>query len=475
MDNLILNFIRFSLRLLRNSFESLNDSLVTMKLWFLFLVFTLMCFGISAQTPQVEPRTLDFGRIEEANSLNSYLVIRNTGSKALILLRADASPEFTISVGRKIIPSGDTLHLNFNFRPSRAAKFKETIKLYYNGSPEPLSIEVKGDIKKILAKDLSACVNFDPKSGSFSNGNASIPLMSKHSVRFMDTTTGKLIKEGSILYISQTSREKSERSTYDGLLESMIPIGPYAFVVTAPGYETIMMEKYIPMGGSKETFMLSPLPKPDTKTDSLQKEPLTEIPKQLDLSTLLDERVYKPNNIVFLIDISGSMKEPEKLPLLKQSMVKLMEPIRPIDKITIVTYGTDVRIAVPTVAGNEKKRVLELIDTLKASGVTAGSKGIQTAYTIAQEQFISGGNNQVILATDGAFRVNVKDRKMIEQSSKNPNQTTILSVIGFGCKPDALKMLGELTKQGAGSLIQVNNSNQAENALLDEIKNRSKR
>ena len=442
------------------------------------LLFTLCCFCnivINAQIPQVEPRELDFGKVQEASFLNSYLLIRNIGTKALILLRADAPPEFTVTVGKKIIPAGDTLHLNFSIRPSRTGKFKETIKLYYNGSPEPYSIEVKGELKKLLAKDLSACVNFDPKTGSFSNGNASIPLMSKHSVRFMDATTGKLIKEGSILYISQTSREKSERSTYDGMLESMIPIGPYAFVVTSPGYGTLMMEKYIPVGGASETFMLSPSPKPEVESDSIQKEPIAEIPKQVDNSTLLDERIYKPNNIVFLIDISGSMKEPEKLPLLKQSMVKLMEPIRPIDKITIVTYGTDVRIAVPTVSGNEKKRVLELIDTLNASGVTAGSKGIQTAYTIAQEQFISGGNNQVILATDGAFRVNVKDRKMIEQSSKNPSQTTILSVIGFGCKPDALKMLGELTKQGAGSLIQVNNSNQAENALLDEIKNRSKR
>jgi uncharacterized protein YegL len=445
------------------------------KLSFLYILFSICSITIIAQTPQAEPRELDFGKVQEASFLNSYLPIRNTGTKALILLRADAPPEFTVTVGKKIIPAGDTLHLNFSIRPSRTGKFKETIKLYYNGSPEPYSIEVKGELKKLLAKDLSACVNFDPKTGSFSNGNASIPLMSKHSVRFMDATTGKLIKEGSILYISQTSREKSERSTYDGLLESMIPIGPYAFVVTAPGYGTLMMEKYIPVGGASETFMLSPSPKPEVETDSLQKEPLDEIPKQLDYSTLLDERVYKPNNIVFLIDISSSMKEPEKLPLLKKSMVKLMEPIRAIDKITIVTYGTDVRIAVPTVSGNEKKLVLELIDTLKASGVTAGSKGIQTAYTIANEQFISGGNNQVILATDGAFRVSVKDRKMIELSSNNPDQTTILSVIGFSCKPDALKMLGELTKQGAGSLIQVNNSNQAENALLDEIKNRSKR
>lgn len=442
---------------------------------FLYILLSICSITINAQTPQAEPRELDFGKVQEASFLNSYLLIRNTGTKALILLRADAPPEFTVSVGKRIIPAGDTLHLNFSIRPSRAGKFNETIKLFYNGSSEPYSIEVKGELKKLLAKDLSACMNFDPKTGSFSNGNASIPLMSKHSVRFMDATSGKLIKEGSILYISQTSREKSERSTYDGLLESMIPIGPYAFVVTAPGYGTLMMEKYVPVGGATETFMLSPSPKPEVESDSIQKETLAEIPKQVDYSTLLDERIYKPNNIVFLVDISGSMKEPEKLPLLKQSMVKLMEPIRPIDKITIVTYGTDVRIAVPTVSGNEKKRVLELIDTLKASGVTAGSKGIQTAYTIAKEQFIAGGNNQVILATDGAFRVSMKDQKMIELSSKNPNQSTILSVIGFSCKPNALLMLGELTKQGAGSLIQVNNSNQAENALLDEIKNRSKR
>ena len=446
-----------------------------MKISFLLIFFCICNIQVYSQTIQSEPRELDFGRVEEANSLHSYLVIRNTGNNSLFLLRADATPEFTVSVGRKIIPSGDTLHLNFNFRPNRAGKFKETIQLYYNGSPDPYSIEVKGELKKLLAKDLSACVNFDPKSGSFSNANASIPLMSKHSVRFLDSTTGKLIKEGSILYISQTSREKSERYTYDGILESMIPIGLYAFVVSAPGYETLTMEKYIPVAGASETFLLSPLANSEFKSDSLQKEPIPEIPEEITHSTLLDERIYKPNNIVFLIDISGSMKDPEKLPLLKQSMVKLMEPIRPIDKITIVTYGTVVRIAVPAVSGNEKKRVLELIDTLKASGLTAGSKGIQTAYTIAKEQFIAEGNNQVILATDGSFRVNVKDRKMIEQSSKNPNQTTILTIIGFSCNPDALKMLGELTKQGAGSLIQVNNSKQAENALLDEIKNRSKR
>lgn len=447
----------------------------SLKILVLSILFSFFDVLIFAQTPQSEPRNLDFGRVEEASSLHSYLVIRNTGKKALILLRAEAPKEFTVSAGKKIIPSGDTLHLNFSIRPSRSGKFKETIKVYYNGSPDPYAIEVKGELKKLLAKDLSACVNFDPKLGTFSKVIATNPLMSKHSIRFMDATTGKLIKEGSIIYISQTSREKSERTTYDGILESMIPIGPYAFVVKALGYETLMMEKYIPVGGAKETFMLAPTSISTEQMDSVQKEPSAEIPGKLNTSTILDERVFKPNNIVFLIDISGSMKEPEKLPLLKQSMVKLMEPIRPIDKITIVTYGTDVRIAVPTISGNEKKRVLELIDTLNANGLTAGSKGLQTAYTIAQEQYISGGNNQVILATDGAFRASAKDRKMIESSSKNPNQTIILSVIGFSCKPDALKMLGELTNQGAGSLIQVNNSNQAANALLDEIKNRSKR
>lgn len=439
----------------------------------LFFVFLMFSTGIlRAQTPVAEPRQLDFGQVKEASFLQSYLVIRNTGFKALMLLRADAPKEFSISAGRKIIPAGDTIHLNFSVRPIKAGRFSENILLYHSGSNDPMSIPVKGELKKLLAKDLAACVNFDPKTGASSAGGAVIPLFTRHNIRFMDAKTGQLIPEASILYVSQLSREKSERTTTTGQLESNIPIGPYALVVSAPGYETLMTEKYIPLNGGAETFMLSASPKKQPEVPVVVEEPLVIAAPPAALGQL-DEKVYKPNNIVFLIDVSGSMKEPDKLPLLKRSIATLMEPVRPIDKITIVTYGTEARIAVPTVSGNEKKRVMDVVDTLNAGGVTAGSKGLQMAYNLAKEHFIEGGNNQIILATDGAFRVSGKDRKMISASAQNTTQTLLLTVVGFGDKEDALGMLGDLSQLGGGSLIHVKNARQAEGALLDEIKQRS--
>ncbi|MFM2285424.1 MAG: hypothetical protein RLZZ543_921 [Bacteroidota bacterium] len=452
---------------------------------FLFL-FLLIGVQLCAQKPEAEPRQLDFGNVDQASILQSYLVIRNTGNKTLMLLRAEAPREFSISVGKKMIPAGDTVHLRFSIRPSVAGRFKENIQLYYNSSPEPYSITVKGDLKKLLSRDLAACVNFDPKTGNASPG-AVIPLLTQHRTRFLDAKTSQPILQTNILYVSQLTREKAERSTTSGMLETTVPIGPYTLVITAAGYETLMIEKYIPYNVSTETFLLHPLKLPPTpKPDSLQPEVVQVKPPILDpaigpplpLETTrgeLDEKIYRPNNVVFLIDVSGSMKEPDKLPLLKRSLARLMEPVRAIDKISIVTYGTEARIAVPTVSGAEKKQVLSLIDTLQAGGVTAGSKGLQMAYGIAKEQFIAGGNNQIILATDGAFRVSGKDRKMIQQSANDTTQNLRLTIVGFGDDEAALNMLGDLSKLGGGSMIQVKNASEAEHALLDEIKQRSKK
>ena len=437
----------------------------------------LLLFSLSyspslwAQIPEAEPRQLDFGTIDEASFLQSYLVIRNTGNKALVLLRADAPKEFTISAGRKIIPAGDTVHLRFSIRPTKAGRFSERINLYHNGSQQAYPITVKGELRNLLSKDLAACVNFDPKTNGQAGG-AVIPLITKHTTIFKDAQTGKLIPEASILYISKLTREKSERHTSTGELVSNVPIGPYALVVTAPGYQTLMAEKYIAYSGGAETFLLAPQPEKKKEVEPVEVvEPIVSAP----VPSELDERLFKPNNVVFLIDVSGSMKEPDKLPLLKRSIFTLLEPIRPIDKITIVTYGTEARIAVPTVTGNDKERVKNVIDTLHAGGVTAGSKGLQLAYDLAKEHFIDGGNNQIILATDGAFRVSGKDRKMIRSSAESPTQKLILTSIGFGEKEDALGMLGELSQLGGGRLIVVHNAHEADRALLDEIKQRSKK
>jgi len=442
------------------------------------LLFSKVGFG---QKLVVEPSELDFGTVESAGSMRSYLVIRNSGDKPLFLLRADAPRDFEVySSNKKVLP-GDTVHLRFKYTPRQPGRFSESIGLLHNASQKPTNIRVKGELKNLLGNNLAACVNFEPKADG-SVANASIPLLARHQVFVMDAKTGEKIQNASVSYISRLGREKAVRYLENGMAVNMVPIGPYAMVVSTPGYNDLMVEEYIPISGKVQTYLLTkaavlPPPTPEKPiVDSLPVPSIVEVPK----STLapanpgeLDEKLYRPNNLIFLIDVSGSMKESDKLPLLKKALFTLLQPVRGIDKISIITYSDEARIVVPTTTGADKKRVYSIVDTLSAGGLTAGSKGLNEAYLLANESYIQQGNNQVILATDGAFSVSQKDRRMIEASAKDLSRPIVLSVVAFGNKENALDMLAGLSKLGGGSAMEVRKASQAENVLLDEIKKRS--
>jgi Mg-chelatase subunit ChlD len=351
--------------------------------------------------------------------------------------------------------------------------------LFTNFSESTTELRVTGEVQKLQSAELANCVRFDPKSGVGSAASI-IPLFTDHSAKFIDSASGASIKEASILYVSQLTKQKMEHTTLNGLLQSSIPIGPYILLISAPGFETKTISQYISYNQKEQTFALTALPakiKSEEKIEAIVfKDSVISSPSKTIITTdELSESLYKPNNIVILIDVSGSMKEPDKLPLLKKSIATLMGPVRFIDKITIITYATEVKVVVPTVNGNQKKEVLTVIDTLRADGVTAGSKGIQVAYENAKREFISGGNNQVILATDGVFRISGKDRKMIINAASSTTEKINLSVLGFGEDKQALAMLEEFTRIGAGNMIEVSKKSQAERAIIDEIKTMSKR
>jgi len=452
-----------------------------MPLFFVSLLLILGCHLIgNAQKWTIEPqRTLDFGKIERAGIIQTYAVITNIGEKPLVLLKANAPKEFTITTTKKVIPQGDTVHLNISIRPLNTGKINGKIELFTNFSESTTDLRVTGEVQKLQSAELANCVRFDPKSGV--GGAASIiPLFTEHTANFIDSASGSIVKEASILYVSQLTKQKMEHTTLNGLLQSSIPIGPYILLISAPGYETKTISQYISYNQKEQKYALTALPakiKSEEKIEAIVlKDSLISSPsKTITISDELSEALYKPNNIVILIDVSGSMKETNKLPLLKKSISTLMGPIRAIDKITIITYATEVKVVVPTVFGNQKKEVLSVIDTLRADGVTAGSKGIQVAYENAKREFILGGNNQVILATDGVFRISAKDRKMIINGANSTTEKINLSVLGFGDDEQALAMLEEFTKIGAGNMIVVSKKSQAERAIIDEIKAMSKK
>ena len=177
-----------------------------------------------------------------------------------------------------------------------------------------------------------------------------------------------------------------------------------------------------------------------------------------------------PNNLVFLIDVSGSMQEPNKLPLVRQSLRLLVDQLRPQDRVAIVAYAGAAGLVLPSTSGDEKPRIMEAIDRLEAGGSTAGGAGIELAYRTARQNFLANGNNRVILATDGDFNVGVSSdgelERLIEQKR---TEGTYLTILGFGTGNYQDAKMEKLAKRGNGNYAYVDELNEARKVLVREM------
>ncbi len=177
-----------------------------------------------------------------------------------------------------------------------------------------------------------------------------------------------------------------------------------------------------------------------------------------------------PSNLVFLIDISGSMDKPNRLPLLQSAFGLLVNNLRKKDTITIVTYGGGVGIALPPTSGGQKKKILNAIDSLVASGDTPGENAIRIAYDLAKRSFIKNGNNRVILATDGDFNVGQTTETELEDMITGYKQTGIyLTCLGVGMGNYKDSKLEALAKKGNGNFGYIDHLAEAEKMLVTEF------
>lgn len=177
------------------------------------------------------------------------------------------------------------------------------------------------------------------------------------------------------------------------------------------------------------------------------------------------------SNFVFLIDVSGSMSDDNKLPLLKQSMKLLVNQMRPEDKIAIVVYAGAAGLVLPSTNGSEKTKIIDALDELSAGGSTAGGEGIELAYKTAQENFIKGGNNRVILATDGDFNVgDSSDREMQTLIEEKRESGVFLTCLGYGMGNYKDSKMEILANKGNGNYAYIDNMQEADRFLQKEFK-----
>lgn len=198
------------------------------------------------------------------------------------------------------------------------------------------------------------------------------------------------------------------------------------------------------------------VPQPETRQDNVE---VTE----------LNVEHYRSNNLVFLIDLSGSMQHEQNLPLLKLSLKRLIGELRDIDQLTLISFADTAIMHLSTQSVTEKESLYLLVDSLVANGTTKANRGLQLAYDYTAQNFIDDGNNEIILVTDGQFSLSPQDLQRIEG-----NRGIVLSVVGVGNDRTALTNLREVAARANGSFIHIRSAESGTEALLEEVKERSR-
>lgn len=380
------------------------------KLIFIFIFCTLSQLFSQNSLIGIDEQNKDIGTQEQIYKVRADYIIQNNHGKNLYLLRADAQNGITIRAAKKTLKPNDTTLIVVEFIPANTGKFNETINLITSADGVPFKMTLSGNIKSIKTDDKTACFYF--KKPNQSPIKTIEPIVVTKPVKPRD--------------ISNKIPDSTEKIT------------------------------------PKETVVKT---EPKTLTNSVQKEPK---PKD---ETLLDENLYKPNNIIFLVDVSSSMKDTNKLKVMQYALHHLIEALRPNDKITFITYADSVKIIRDGLTGDNKKELNDVVDKLKAKGLTKGNKAILFSLDVALKNYISNGNNQIILATDGKFRFYPDDQK--SYITKQGDKIIKLSTMAFGNDKDAMKNLKEIAEIGKGNFIHIKSRAKAKEQLLDEIKQNS--
>ena len=208
-------------------------------------------------------------------------------------------------------------------------------------------------------------------------------------------------------------------------------------------------------------------------TTYISKCPWNDDAELLVMGLKTEELAYEDapaSNLVFLLDVSGSMKSEDKLPLLQEAFGVLSENLTEKDRVSIVTYAGEDTIVLNGVSGDNTRRIQRALNRLKASGSTNGGKGIETAYALAQEHFIEGGNNRIILATDGDLNLGMTSEKELEALITEKKESGIfLTVLGFGTGNIKDSKMELLADKGNGNYAYIDCIGEAKKVLVEEM------
>lgn len=428
----------------------------------IILIGIILCCGNLCSQSYFSNTVFDLGEISQINQDVAEINLSNPLEEDIYILRIDADPRISIRYTSKSLVSGSATLLRFKLNPSQQGRLREKAKIYLSSNAQPIEIIFKGIVKTIPKNNKTACPDFSGgRKAQLSYQLFKQQLEGEKNqffVELVDKEQAPLNQEE----INVSNDRQEQQADHIKSRKDKVRKTPEERR-NSPSVLEILFG--------------------DEREDSTEflTETSVEIPESSqeegtvlgDDSNLLSEE-FKPNNVIFLIDASTSMKEEERMHILKHAMIQLLEPLRAIDYLSIVTYSGEANVLLPPTAANQKEDIRAVIENIIADGSTHAAKGIKKAIQLGESNFIVEGNNQIILATDGAFELGSRNESLRRKIKKTAQDGLTVSVIGIKNANWTKKSLKEIVELGEGNYLKIDNMKEA-SKVLEEVKKKSKR
>ena len=425
------------------------------------IVFFILCNNLTGQV-LFNTSYHNLGDVNKEDAKYFDFTLTNAGTVTATILRVEEPYGIDVKFSKKEILPDSTIIVRIKYTPKKKEQFKKDIPVWISVNNEPITFTLEGNALTFDINENLQCPDFKSKKQEEQ-------LRADLKVKVIDINTKKPIKDAKIEIIWGGLVYKTLKTNKSGEIVQNLKWDNYYFVVNADGYGTKEQDFYVNENNGFLEFQLGEPTAEEIaiKKDTVVKDILVIEPNDTISTKELPVNLFAPNNVVFCIDVSVSMKQQGRLDLLKVAMIELLNGLRPIDKLAIVVYATSTDVILESRYVTDKASITQLIQDLTAGGYTAGGKGIKKAYQVAKENFINGGNNQVIIATDGAFNLEKGDKGILSDVEANLKKGVTISVVGVKNEKWTVESMSEIATTGNGHYIHIQSYEQAKNVLID--------
>jgi Ca-activated chloride channel homolog len=415
--------------------------------------------GSALSQVAVYPKKIDYGVVTFGTDRVVDIIVSNPKDNAEFLLRIENSHELDVIFSSKTIDPNGQITIRVKLNPRNTGAFSEDLKLYFGSLPVPIVVPIRAQVEYLDPKDNIPCPSFANRAADCCPSNMFL-------IEVIDKISGKAVGNAEITISQDGNISKKFLTRSEGLATQSIDIAYYSIEVKAKGYNSKKIYSYINSQNNHFVFELDK--DPNAKPEEVVASDSTLISE----SEVLPESLYKPNNIVFLVDVSTSMATGDKMELAKLAMNNLAGALRPIDVVALISYAGDTEVLIENSGAENRVEIIHVVNELKAYGMTAGANGFKRAFQMIKKYEIENGNNQLIVITDGAFKTSDQEsiHKLVKRYARRNYKT---SIVGIKANNYAMENLKEVTALGSGTYVGVETESEAEKAILEEIKKQS--